>query len=294
VIEFKKTHNLSEWPHPDVGKARDLAQSRRKSDHAVAINLESITVAKNAGNLLPLTFDNAQPIGVTGMYGVEELTEALEEYIDPIQQQSIRTATHLTRIPQFEIDRLVKRSDKMRTVIAILPDNIELGGQLRLLREFKKRGKQIVVVLGGYPKHLPAFVDADVVILVYDSVNYLDRSMRAVADILVGDGPIQVLPPVRDIELRAGETFVFNANEVVRSPVGRMPVTIQPPFVAGHAIAYRPQLTRVRWDFGDGKSSREMLATHTYKKPGRYTVTLDVRTTRKNEANGSFGVIVHP
>lgn len=294
VLAMKDALHLAQRPGPDIKDAQKLAKKRPKSDEPLQVERQAITLVKNAGQVLPLTEENSQPIGVTGSFGVEELHDALEEYIEPIFQQSIRTARHLTRIQQFEIDRLTKRSFGGRTVVCIFSDEIEAAGQLRLLRTFRQQGLRTVAVLIGYPKNLMQFIEADAIILAYSSSYQLDDTMKAVAEVLVGNAPVEILPPVRNLEVDAGQEVRFDVYDVLRSPVGRMPITIAPPFEAGFSVSYRPELSvdRVRWEFGDGRGSRDAVATHVYKKPGRYEVTLTVEGDTYPEATGSFGVVV--
>lgn len=295
ILGRKKALGLGQQAKPEVKVAARLEKKRSKSKIPLEVERGAITLVKNQGQVLPLTEERSQPIGVTGVFGVEDLQEALEEYIEPVAQQRIRTANHLTRIQQFEIDRLTRRSAVARTVVCILSNAIDLNSQLRLLRTFRQRGLQIVVVAIGYPEHVAEYAQlADAVVLAYSSIYQLEDTMKAVADILAGNGPVGVLPPLRDLELTAGQEATFDVHDVIRSPVGRLPVTISPPFEAGYSVSYRPVLAveDVRWDFGDGKRSRDPVARHTYKKPGQYEIELRVEGDTYEPATGTFTVVV--
>ena len=86
----------------------------------------------------------------------------------------------------------------------------------------------------------------------------------------------------------------FDVYDVVRSPVGRLPVTVEEPYVAGYSISYRPILEdrKVEWDFGDGRKSRDLTVDHAYRRPGRYSVVLTVEEKSGEITRGEFGVVV--
>lgn len=54
----------------------------------------------------------------------------------------------------------------------------------------------------------------------------MDLSMKAVADVLVGQAPIGVSPYLDEIRTTVGKTESYSVLDVVRAPSGMLPVTI--------------------------------------------------------------------
>lgn len=283
--EYKKT----------LEQAKALLDKREKAPEPVALARMTITLVKNDPDALPLS-EASQPTAVIGAYGSEELKTALEEFMKPIAERPIRYAKHSGRFEPFETDRILKLTDAYRTIICLVSNEIEGRGQRDLIRDFRRMGKRVIAVLVGYPRDLTPFEDANAIVLAYSNPNRAGDVMVSVADVLMGNAPVEILPPLRDLVLKAGEESKFDAFDVLRSPVGRLPVTIGGKYVAGFSVSYRPTLSvaNVRWEFGDGSKSSVPIATHAYKKPGEYIVTLTVGAKRgkNNSVSGQFRVQV--
>jgi hypothetical protein len=292
VINFKSARALAAWPLPDTGDVKDVAKRSAKRREPMLIERSAVTLLRNRGDVLPLKEGASEPIGVTGAYGVLELHETLKDHFKAVGQQAIRTAEHATRIQDFEIERVTRFAGGARTIIVTLSTELEIAGQVKLIRALKSRGPRVVAVLLGQPKNLAAYDEADALVLAYGHTARPEETVTVLADVLVGDAPVQVLPPVRALELAAGEEAAFDVHDVVRTPAGRLPIALGAPYDAGHAVSFRSDaiLETVRWDFGDGKQSRTPVTTHAYKSPGTYHVTL--RVGKKYPAEGSFQVIV--
>ena len=82
--------------------------------------------------------------------------------------------------------------------------------------------------------------------------------------------------------------------DVIRAPAGMLPVTLEPPYVAGLSVPYDPtfSLTKTLWDFGDGTTSKELRAEHTFKSAGRYPITLTVRDKKDHSTTRTFYAVV--
>ena len=294
VLAFKEEHGLLEREPPKNKEVARIEKRRPKNPEPYLVERRAVTLIQNTGSILPLTEEDSLPMGVTGVYGVHELHDALEEYLKPVAERPIATAKHAGRIEDFEIERLVRTARGSRTAICIFANEIEPRSQIELMRNLKATGSRIVVVLIGYPSNMTKFLDADAVVLTYGTPASIPEAMRAVADLLVGNAPVEVLPALRDLERRPGQKVPFNVYDVIRSPIGRLPITIAEPYVAGYAVSYRPTLSlyKVRWDFGDGQSARDLAAVHAYAKPGRYEVTLTVETKQGETASGAFNIVV--
>jgi len=290
ILTLKKDHNLATRPLPVEKKAGAL-ERKKVANEAYEIERRSITLIKNDGNILPLSKERSMPVGVTGVVGVEQMAEALEEYVKPIRQQPIRTARHLGEIEDFEIARLTGHVRGMRTAICIFTGMRESYGETRLIRELRANGVRVVVLLLGYPKNLPQLAEADAILLAYcDRARYA-QSIRAAADVIAGISPFDIAPAPENLSLQAGKTETFDVQKVVRAPAGKMPVEIG-PFKAGHGVNYMPTLKKTRWEFGDGKKSKEPRAQHAYEKPGQYMLTLTVTNAHGEETAREFPISV--
>jgi beta-N-acetylhexosaminidase len=293
VLEYKFAHLLAQVAVRESGAA-PLERQNQLARRVQMVEQQSITVVQNNGGILPLTKDGAMPIGVTGVVGVEILTQGLEAHIKPISQQLITTARHIGEIKDFEIERVTSHIRGIRTVVCVFTDTDKPEGQVQLVREIQAKGARVVVVLLGYPRNLPYLAVADAVVLAYCDPTKYAETIAAMGNILVGVTPIGFRDIDRDINVKGGEARTFNAHDFVRMPAGRLPVTLSERFPVGTSVPFNTLelLKKVQWDFGDGKKSKEATTTHTYKTAGRFPVTLSVTTTEGATASFVFHVVV--
>ncbi|MCH7959404.1 MAG: PKD domain-containing protein [Candidatus Hydrogenedentes bacterium] len=295
ILQFKAAHGLAERPMPIDKEAVKLGRKKDPFAASRTIERRGITLLKNAGNTLPLTESAASmPIGVTGIVGVEELHTALMEYIEPIAKQNIGTARHIGRIENFEIERLTLRARGVRTVVAVFSDVVDPLSQARVIRAFQDLGARVVVVLVGNPSILPELAEADAILLTYDNGDALARTMQSVADVLVGRAPMGLLESARDLHGQVGKEMTFSVYDVMRSPTGRLPIDIDDKFVVGRSINYTPTSApkKVQWEFGDGKKSSGTVVAHTYKRAGKFPVTLRLTDPFGDTATQTYTVVV--
>lgn len=294
IVALKDKYGLRDRTLPNTKDAADLAKKKAYPEEAYEIERRSITLVQNRGNVLPLNKAASVPVGVTGVAGVEALADALEEYIKPVSRQRIGSAKYGGEIYDFEITRLTSHIRGIKTVVVIVTPDIRMNTQLELISALRSKGVRVVVVLVGYPSTLPDLVDAEAIVLSYSHPDAIEESMRAVADVLVGQGPLGLLPVVRDIHAKVGEPVSFSVLDMLRSPSGILPVTIESPFVAGMAVPYDPtfSLRKVAWDFGDGKQSKEFFLERAYSAPGRYPITLTVTDKLKQTTSRTLYAVV--
>jgi beta-N-acetylhexosaminidase len=294
VLKLKKDQDLLARALPKKNKAAALGTKGVYPKEAYEIERRSITLVQNRDNVLPLSKDRSVPVGVTGVVAVDALKAALAKSLKPVVEQPIGTATHVGDIEDFEIQRLTRNSGGIRTVVCVFTHLRRTQGEERLIRAFKENGARVVVVLLGYPRDLPRLVEADAIVLAYCEESACAGSIGAAADVLLGEGPVAVLPAVRELKTKVGKPEVFNAPEVTRSPTGRLPVTLADPFVAGFALSYDTSaaIKKAEWDFGDGERSKDVRTEHAYKAPGRYSVNLTVTDKRDGVSSGAFTVVV--
>ena len=293
ILGLKRDRGLFKRPLPDSKKATVLESKRTYPREAYAVERRAVTVVLNRHNTLPLTNSIASvPLGVTGVIGVSELKDALRKHLKPVVEQPIATARRLGRIEDFEIQRLTSQVQGMRTAVCVLNHMRDYRGQAALIRGLREKGVQVVVVLVGYPANLPHLVEADAIVLAYSQGIHCAQTMKAVADALVGRAPLRILPTAEDLNVAAGEAQTFDVRKVVRTPAGRLPVTIAEPFVAGHAVSYDPAcaIKAAQWDFGDGRRAKGLRVEHVYESPGRYTLTLTATDYSGEATSGAFPI----
>lgn len=288
ILEMKAA-NVKPPAKIEPTKADKLTRGRY-SDEAYKIERRSITLVKNDGDVLPLSKEKSFPVGVTGASGVTDLHDALEEYLKPVLQQPIRTAARLGDIEDFEIARLTQGSG-MRTAICVLTDTVRMQGQMRLIRELKKKGMAVVVLALGDPRNLACYTEADAILAAYCESTQINASIRAAADVLAGQCPVRIKESVREIVVKAGSPAKFDAGKVVSGPSGRLPAPAG-EFAAGTGLSYDTGslIKKAEWDFGDGEKAKGPQVDHTYPAPGKYTLTLQVTSLTGEECRGTFEV----
>jgi hypothetical protein len=183
----------------------------------------------------------------------------------------------------------------LRTVVVVLDSSLEGSGPTELIQTIKKGGAKVVVVLLGYPRNLPKFAMADAIVLAYaDTDAPMTQTMTAVADALLAEGPVKLLRPKGDLQVAVGQSTTFSVLDVVRAPAGILPVTLDPPYVAGLSVPYDPAylIKKVRWDFGDGKKSSKPVVEKAFNAPGRYPVTITVTDLKKATVSETYHVVV--
>ena len=84
--------------------------------------------------------------------------------------------------------------------------------------------------------------------------------------------------------------------DIIRAPAGMLPVTIEPPYVAGLAVPSNAtfSLKKTVWDFGDGSKSKELRVERAFGAAGRYPVTLTVSDKKEHTTSRTFYVDVAP
>lgn len=294
VLEMKEHYALAARALPKDAEATKLMKKGAFTELVYAIERRSITLVRNRNNVLPLIKNVSVPVGVTGEVGVEELHAPLEKYLKVVVQQPIRTAKHAGRVLDFEIQRLTTRSKGIRTAVCIFTSTDDMGGKAEIVRQFKALQMNVVVVLVGYPSGIEAFKDADAIVLAYCSPDSCAETMKGVADVLVGQAPMFIRPIPQDLKTKVGKKELYSPLDIVRTPAGILPVTINDEFKAGKFVTYDPKdtLKKAMWDFGDGDRKKDLYVEKAYKKPGRYPVTLTITDKKGKTSSLTFHTVV--
>lgn len=295
VLEMKERFKLRTHLLPKPKEADALSKKNMYPREAYELERKSVTVVKNNEKALPLVKGVSTPLGVTGVAGVSALREALLKPLKAVVEQNIASAKYGGQVYDFEMNRLTNRVQGMKTVVVVVSPAITLESQLELMKRFQAKGIKVVAVLVGYPSILPRLAEAaDAIVLAYCDPGAVDGAMKAVADILLGRAPLAIETPRAALKLTAGQPRTFNLMEVVRTPAGRLPVSFDPPFVAGLAVGYDPSaaIKKVAWDFGDGGKAKEVTVDHTYASPGQYPVTVTVTDLQGETTTRTVSAVV--
>ncbi len=278
ILQLKEDLGLRKKPLPAENDVRRLEKRKSYPRAAKKIERRSITILRNNNNALPLIKGRSTPLGVTGVIGVEELHGILKKELKNVAQQRITTAKHGGEIYGFEIHRLTSRAKGVRTVVIILTNEVRAQGKVELIRELKNIGARVIAVLVGYPHTVGDLIEADAIVLAYCDPAASSAAMGAVAEVLLGRSSLAVHPPIERLLVQAGEPVPLDLGHWVRSPAGRLPVSLEPFFEQGMGVSLITPDTvkKLRWDFGDGSHSKERVLQHTYQSPGHYTLTLSV------------------
>lgn len=293
ILAAKLGVDAAKRPVPDSDKSRQLEKRKDLLEEVRDIERRSITIIQNNGNLLPLERVDG-PIGVTGVFSVEAFKDQMEEYLKPISQQPIKTAQYGGRIPDFEIDRLTRHIRGIRTVVAVLTDDIEPQGGRELIQGLKAKGAAVVLVLLGHPGNARFYREADAIVLGYCEAVTHAITLESVAEVIMGEPPVTVMGDGPDFHVKRGEERTYDLLEVCRAPAGMLPVAIDELYRVGRAVSYSPgdAVKSAEWLFGDGSRIKKSTAVHAFETAGRYPVTLTVTDQHKNESSGTFYMVV--
>lgn len=274
-------------------KADKLDASKRLRRDALPIERHAITLIRNQGPVTPIG-KGSMPIGITGVVGVPELRKAMEKHVKPIAMQEIKTARHVGDIQDFEIDRLTRHVAGIRTAVVIVTEHQRPAGVVQLVRGLKSKVPTVIVAHLGYPRPEILLCDADAILLGYSDARNAELTLEAMADVLFGKGPAEALQTETAFRLRTGETGVYKALDVVRSPIGRLPVALGEKFDAGFRLNHDPSgaVARARWEIPELRTGRDWEINHAFPAAGEYEVTLHVRDQQGVESSGKFNVIV--
>lgn len=294
VKAFKALGELGARPLPEAARAEKIESDRQHVDIPIEVIRRSVTLAQNRGGVLPLTREANMPVGVTGVVGAQELRDALAKHFKDVAYQPIATAKYIGRVQEFEIKRVTKSFEGVNTVVCVFSAETAVREQAELARAIQAQGSRVVAVLVGYPNALKSFAEADAIVLAYDDAERIELTMRAVADVLAGDAPIAVLPGVQEVKHAANDPMTFSLKDVVRSPSGTLPITVEGAWRAGFGLSYEglPSVAKTSWDFGDGSKSKDHDTTHAYIAAGRYAVALEVTDRQGKVSAGQFTVVV--
>ncbi|MBW7865596.1 MAG: hypothetical protein H3C30_14440 [Candidatus Hydrogenedentes bacterium] len=273
--------------------ADKLSSQKDLLERVQSAERRAITLVHHRAGTLPLRRETSTPAGITGTAGVSELRAALEKPLKQVMEQPIGTARHIGEIQRFEIERLTGRMRAVRTVVCVLSDRERVETQIELLRELRKKCDRLVVVHLGWPAQAHRLSDADAILLAYSPGDTPEQTMAAVAEVLLGTGPVGFAELPDEIRLKAGEARTFSVADVARTPAGRLPITLSDRIPAGTAARFdaTAAVKKAQWDFA-GKRVNKPEAVFQFDAPGTYPVTVTLTDTRGEARSRTFKAVV--
>lgn len=222
VLTAKESVGLFERPYADVENLQDLVGS---DDHRAAARVladASITLLKNDG---PLPFDDAAG-GSLLLAGVTQCTSAgaprrshIPRYagmVSRISRAPVVQWTSESEDPtEAEVAGAVAKAQRTDRILVLTYGRGSLPeGQARLVRSLQRCGKPMAVIATGTPYDIKSFPDVPAYIACY--------ALGFVSSIFISAGVMESVFRV-----------VFG-----QSPGGRLPVTIDNLYEAGHGLSY--------------------------------------------------------
>ncbi|HIA48960.1 MAG TPA: PKD domain-containing protein [Candidatus Hydrogenedentes bacterium] len=291
ILTLKSKFGLFDRPLPEVRQALKMQNENEKLGVAQRIEKRAATLLKNDANLLPLKKDLSTPLFITGIVDLQPLKKILAKELKYVNHFEIKTAKHTGRVEDFELRRLERTAKGVRTALCIFDNRIDARSQAQVIAELKKKNLKVIVVLLGYPRDINTYQSADALLLLYGATTSLNATISALSDILLGNAPVTVLSDSKPLTRPTNQTITFDVLDVIQSPTGRLPVSLEPFFPAGHSVSYAPtSIKSVHWDFGDNARSNENRAEHIYTQPGQYTATLTIEVSDGTTASGTFAI----
>ena len=277
-------------------KAENAENLFRKNDLEEAVERaerRAITLLHHTVPVLPLDKDRSTPVGVTGTVGTEELWEALQKPLKHVSMQPITTARHIGDIQRFEIERLTRGMGQFRTLVCVLSDRERVETQIELVRALRTKAERLVVVYLGWPGNAHRLAEADAILLAYGTGDRPGHAMNAVADVLMGKGPVGFADLPETITLKAGEARTFSVADVAQVPSGRLPVALSEKLPAGKAARFNPAgaVKKAEWTFGDKRVAKPD-APFTFDAPGTYPVTVTLTDSEGESRTRTFRAVV--
>jgi len=202
ILSAKMDKDLFEDPFTDSDEIDNIGTDEHLQV-AEDIAEKSITLVKNDDTLLPLQKESGD-LFITGPSQAKPdvLSELL---IDKgFVASSFETGTSPTTT---EISEAVEQAEEAERIIITTYTANTNEAQQQLVEELQELGKPVIIAALGNPYDLIAFPEVDAYINTY---SYLDVSIPALADVIVGDV----------------------------NPFGRLPVTIPDLYDAGYGLDY--------------------------------------------------------
>jgi hypothetical protein len=102
--------------------------------------------------------------------------------------------------------------------------------------------------------------------------------------------------PPGEIQVSMGDGLVLDAEQFIKSPAGRLPITVSRNYGPGFGLCFTRvrSLGKVRWDFGDGNVAKGQTVRHVYDEPGAFSVSLTVEDGWGDPHTARFVAAVRP
>ncbi len=298
ILRYKQKYGLLEPTPPDMQNATRICAQPSNLMKSSDILKRAITVLRNDGDILPLSGQKFGSVFVTGVVGVERMAELLEQRRIRVVRLESRTASYdKWTVPEADISRAERmaRDAELIIVCTYSTDRIPRG-QESLVKRLALLNKPVLVVALGSPFDTTFLDNVQACMVTYGPSappSYVTADMKSVVEVMFGDCPGE-LRHSGTFRANVMETTRFDARELVRAPIGRLPVTLSPRYPRGFAWADPESafLSAATWDFGDGQQAKGLALAHRYQTAGDYTVTINVVNAVGNVYSLSFALTV--
>jgi hypothetical protein len=167
-------------------------------------------------------------------------------------------------------------------------------GQETLVRRLVQLGTPVLLVALGSPFDITFVGDVHACVAVYGPSappSFAAANMESVVEFMFGDCPGE-LEHSGGFTGELGQQIRFDANELVRMPAGRLPLTLGSMYPRGFGLTSVDFISGARWDFGDDNRADGIVVRHMYQNAGDYTVKLNVANAVGNVSTLSFPLTV--
>ena len=296
ILQRKETYGILSAKPPDLksaaracGQASSLAATRNMLKRA-------ITLIRNDGNMLPLSVEKYGSVFVTGVVGAERMAQILERYWKNVVRFESRAASYdKWSVSERDVSRAEELARGKDLIIVCTYSTGRLAhGQETLVRRLTKLGKPVLVVALGSPFDITFLEDIHACIASYGPSappSFIAANMESVVEFLFGDCPGE-LKHAEGFTGNLGGRIRFEANELVRMPVGRLPLTLGSMYPRDFGLTSADFVSSARWEFGDDERADGIVVRHTYENAGDYTVNLNVANAVGNVSALSFPLTV--
>jgi beta-N-acetylhexosaminidase len=296
ILERKERYGILSAKPPDLRSATRACGQASSLTATRDMLKRGITLIRNDGNLLPLSVETYSSVCVTGVVGAERMAQILERYWRNVVRFESRAASYdkwsVSETDASRAEELARGKDLI--IVCTYSTERLPHGQETLVRRLTNLGKPVLVVALGSPFDITFLEDIHACIALYGppaSPSFVAANMESVVEFLFGDCPGEIKHS-DGFTGNLGGRIRFDVNELVRMPVGRLPLTLESMYPRDFGLTSADFVSGARWDFGDDERADGIVVRHTYQNPSDYTVNLNVANAVGNVSALSFPLTV--
>lgn len=267
VLLTKFKLGLFDQPYVNESIANDITRSKQALDVALQVDLESIILLKNEGDILPLKKSDYKHVAIIGPNATEKNVAEIQQYLSKSTKVSytkgcgiskpVRMPTLYTLAEDLPLIKQAVKLAKKADVVLLFVGGDEktskeayfvsnemgdranldpVGQQNLLLNELKNTGKKIVVVL-SHRRTLSIVDIAEKADAIIDCWELSERGDEAIAKILFGEvNPSGKLPVT--VPQSVGQLPVYYYQKHINYKKGYLFAKNKPLFPFGFGLSY--------------------------------------------------------